>query len=65
MNYKTIAVHVNESCHCVGRIQLAAKVANKFNAHLVGVATTSVPPALYMSPLGDGMASYCPPTRIT
>lgn len=65
MNYKTIAVHVNESRHCVGRIQLAAKVANKFNAHLVGVATTSVPPALWPSicrRLGTGVASYCPPT---
>jgi len=35
-DYRTIAVHVNESRHTLSRIGLAAKLAIRFEAHLIG-----------------------------
>src|SRR4051812_36788491 len=49
-DYRTIAVHVNESRHTLPRIGLAAKLAVRFGAHLTGVAATGLPAVYY---LGD------------
>lgn len=43
MPYKTILVHVDESRHINARIELAARIAQAENAHLIGVAVTGVP----------------------
>ena len=53
MSYKTIAVHVNQSRHTAARVALAAALANRHEAHLVGVATTAMPQFFYMPGL-DG-----------
>jgi nucleotide-binding universal stress UspA family protein len=37
MAYKTIAVYVDDSKHCQTRIDVAANLAGRFDAHLVGV----------------------------
>lgn len=49
-DYRTIAVHVNESRHTLSRIGLASTLAIRFGAHLTGVAATGLPAAYY---LGD------------
>jgi nucleotide-binding universal stress UspA family protein len=48
MSYKTILVHVNESEHTYARIKLAADLANRCDAHLLGVAATALPGTYYM-----------------
>lgn len=46
MSYKTIAVYLDDSKHCKARIDVAADLARRFDAHLVGVySTESIPPA--------------------
>ena len=47
MFYKTILVHVDESRHTRLRIQLAAKIAASYDAHLVGIALTGLPEIFY------------------
>jgi nucleotide-binding universal stress UspA family protein len=42
MDCKTILVHVDESAHAATRIALAAQLALRHDAHLVGVALTGV-----------------------
>jgi nucleotide-binding universal stress UspA family protein len=46
--YKVIAVHVDNSPHLVSRIKLAARWASRFRSHLIGVAATGLPAALYI-----------------
>lgn len=48
MTYRTIAVHVNESSHAVGRITLAAQLANASQSNLIGVAATALPQSYYL-----------------
>jgi nucleotide-binding universal stress UspA family protein len=55
MDYKTIAVHVNESKHTLSRVRLAARWAAKFGAHLVGTAATGLPATFYLGGIsGEG-----------
>ena len=42
MSYKTILVHVDHSRHAPQRIRVAAEIALRDNAHLVGLAMTGV-----------------------
>lgn len=49
MTYRTIAVHVNGSRHTPDRIRLAARIACAHEAHLIGMATSTLPSALYIS----------------
>lgn len=48
MGYKTIAVHLNESTHNYDRMQIAARLAQTFEAHLIGTASTGLPEWFYM-----------------
>jgi len=60
-SYRTIAVHVNESGHSLDRAELAAGLALKNEAHLIGVATTGMPAEFYMPLMVDGavvLAAY-------
>jgi nucleotide-binding universal stress UspA family protein len=50
MSYKTILVHVDNSSHVDLRIEIAATIAARHGAHLVGLALTEVP-AIYFDPL--------------
>jgi nucleotide-binding universal stress UspA family protein len=57
MSYKTILVHVNESEHNLARIKLAAHIAMKEEAHLIGAAATALPGEFYLGGvMGDGNA---------
>lgn len=47
MSYKTILVHVDQSRHMASRIRIAAEIAVKENAHLIGAAMTGVSRYLY------------------
>jgi nucleotide-binding universal stress UspA family protein len=47
MFYKTILVHVDESRHTRLRVELAAKIAAAYDAHLVGIALTGLPAVFY------------------
>jgi len=47
MSYKTILVHVDGSPHAAARITLAAQLALRCDAHLVGVAPTGVSRLFY------------------
>jgi nucleotide-binding universal stress UspA family protein len=40
VTYKTILVHLDTSLRCAARIDYAARLALRFNAHLVGIAPT-------------------------
>src|SRR5512135_544446 len=44
MSYKSILVHVDESERCKTRVDLAARLALDFDAHLTGLASAWVPP---------------------
>ena len=46
--YKTILVHVDETARSAGRIDVAARLANVYDAHLVGAAVTGL--AAYLLP---------------
>ena len=46
MSYRTILVHVETDADAVPRIRLAADLAKRFNAHLIGIAACGVHPAL-------------------
>ena len=43
MSYRTIVVHVDRAPNAVARIELAAQLAAREGAHLVGAAITGVP----------------------
>lgn len=47
MSYKTILVHVDQSKHAPSRIRIAADIAVKENAHLIGAAMTGLSRYLY------------------
>lgn len=47
MSYKTILVHVDESARAEERINIAARLANEHDAHLIGAAATGVSRLLY------------------
>jgi nucleotide-binding universal stress UspA family protein len=53
MFYKTILVHVDESRNLKKHVELAAKLAVRFNAHLIGIAATGSPHLL------GGTAASC------
>ena len=42
MTFKTVLVHLDQSGRCDERIQLAAKIAISFDAHLIGSALTGI-----------------------
>lgn len=48
MGYKTILVHADESRHTQKRIELAARLAMQFDAHLIGAATAALPGLFYL-----------------
>lgn len=48
--YKTILVHVDETAQSAQRIEVASRLAGKFDAHLVGAATTGL--SAFMFPSG-------------
>jgi len=48
MEYKTILVHVDESRRAHEPIRIAAFLAQKYNAHLIGAAATGVAPQFLM-----------------
>lgn len=50
MSYKTILVHVDNSSHVNLRIEVAATLAARYDAHLVGLALTGLPD-VYFDPL--------------
>lgn len=47
MGYKTILVHADEAPHSVARMLLAAELALREGAHVIGVATTGISRFLY------------------
>lgn len=51
MPYKTILVHADESRHAQQRFEIAAQLALREQAHLVGAAATAVPGAFYLPEL--------------
>lgn len=61
MSYKTILVHVDNDRHARERIELAARIANNENAHLVGAAPTGISRFVYQTRYaydGGGMAAH-------
>ena len=53
MSYKTILVHTDESRHAESRIRLAAAIAAKEDAHLIGAVTTGVSRYIYHAGMLD------------
>lgn len=49
MSYKTILVHVDETARCAARIELAARMAARDDAHLIGVAMTGISRFIYQN----------------
>jgi nucleotide-binding universal stress UspA family protein len=49
MSYKTILVHVDGSKHLYRRVEAAARLAETYDAHLVGVALVELP-AIFFDP---------------
>lgn len=56
--YKTILVHVDETARSAQRIEAAARLAVRFEGHLVGAAMTGLSP--YMFPVGSIEAGMPP-----
>lgn len=48
MSYKTILVHADESRHAQQRFEIAARIAQSEDAHLVGAAATALPGTFYL-----------------
>jgi nucleotide-binding universal stress UspA family protein len=48
--YKTILVHVDQTARSIERIEVAARLANQYEAHLVGAAMTGL--SSFMFPIG-------------
>lgn len=61
MDYQTILVHADTSRHAASRVRLAAALARRHGAHLIGAAAMGVPrtvfPAGYAAPPGTLEAS--------
>ena len=53
MSYKTILVHADEAPHSAARILLAAELALREGAHVIGVATTGISRFLYQGETVD------------
>lgn len=53
MGYKTILVHVDDSPHSRARVMLAAELALREGAYLIGAATTGVSRFLYQNEIVD------------
>ena len=49
MAYKTILVHVDETARCKERVAIAARMALRENAHLIGVAMTGISRFIYQN----------------
>ena len=49
MSYKTILVHVDETARSAKRIEIAAQIAAREDAHLVGVAMTGISRFIYQN----------------
>jgi nucleotide-binding universal stress UspA family protein len=62
MSYKTIGVHVDRSVHAPARIRVAASLALREQAHLIGIAFTGAAPLIV--PAG-GFDQGMPPMRIS
>lgn len=52
MSYRTILVHVDDSRHAAERIKIAADLAMKDNAHVIGAATTGISDLVYPGGIG-------------
>jgi nucleotide-binding universal stress UspA family protein len=67
MSYKTILVHVDESAHADEQIEIAAHLATKYDAHLIGLAATGVSAQFsFPGAMGEGtfnLASILEPLR--
>lgn len=48
MSYKTILVHADESAHTPKRLEVAANIAQRYDAHLIGAAATALPGTYYL-----------------
>lgn len=53
MSYKTILVHVDGSKHLDRRVAAAARLAETYDAHLVGVAVVELPAILFDPPVAN------------
>lgn len=51
MNYKTLLVHADESVHMPKRVEIAADLAQRNDAHLIGAAATALPGTYYLPEL--------------
>jgi nucleotide-binding universal stress UspA family protein len=51
MSYKTILVHVDGSKHLYRRVETAARLAETYGAHLVGVALVDLPAIFFDPPI--------------
>lgn len=58
MSYKTILVHVDKSKHASQRIRLAANIALREEAHLIGAAPTGVSRYIYQAGMMDDSAGF-------
>ena len=56
--YKTILVHVDQSARSTGRVQVAARLAVRYQGHLVGAAMTGL--SAFMFPIGSVEAGMPP-----
>jgi nucleotide-binding universal stress UspA family protein len=51
MSYKSILVHVDGSPHLYRRAEIAARIAAEYDAHLIGLAVSSLPVDILYDPL--------------
>lgn len=61
MSYKTVLVHVDKDKHASERVKLAAQIAIKEEAHLIGAAPSGISRFIYQSRFiyeGGGMATH-------
>lgn len=60
MSYKTLLVHVDRSAGAEQRMRIAARLASRENAHLIGGAATGVSRFIYASVVPGTGVSYTP-----
>lgn len=58
MSYKTILVHINKSKHANQRIRLAADIALREEAHLIGAAPTGVSRYIYQAGIAGDSTGF-------